>query len=276
MRQRIFTIARYLIRDLARSLTGSAYLLLAFIYWLLLFPPQQGTPDIDNYILIVGIFGIAITFLATLSITTRANQAINYPFIARLASRVEYLTAVLLASVLFAFALQLLVAILALIRGPDLTLWHVVELPPIWIAPNILAAVLALHASDFVTSGWSRVYIYGILAIFLFATTNGDTVSGWLSSLSNTLSDLFFRQDWLFLGTQFSNLSEWLTRDSANNLGDLLGFLFWPFRALVEAVSRGSFTPTEALAPAIMLLYATILFLLASDFFATKDLELTE
>ena len=239
MRQRIFTIARYLIRDLARSLTGSAYLLVAFIYWLLLFPPQQGTPDIDNYILIVGIFGIAITFLTTLSITTRANQAINYPFIARLASRVEYLTAVLLASILFAFGLQLLVAILALIRGPDITLWHVIELPPIWIAPNILAAVLALHASDFVTSGWSRVYIYGILAIFLFATTNGDTVSGWLSSLSNTLSDLFFRQDWLFLGTQFSNLSEWLTRDSANNLGDLLGFLFWPSAILYQGTSVG-------------------------------------
>ncbi|MEM7111844.1 MAG: hypothetical protein AAF614_05385 [Chloroflexota bacterium] len=276
MRQRIYTLTRYLLRDLARSVTGLFYLLFAFAYWLILFPPGQGTPDIDNYILIIAVFGMVATFLATLSITTRANHALNYPLVARLASRVEYLTAVLFAAILFALALQLLVAILALIRGPDITLWHVIELPPIWIAPNILAAVLALHASDFVTSGWSRVYIYGILGIFLFAQTNGGTVSGWIATLSNTISDLLFRQDWVFLGTQFSNLSDWLTRDSSANLAELLGFLFWPFRALIEAVTRGSFTPTEALAPAIMLLYATILFLLASDFFATKDLELTE
>lgn len=276
MRQRILTIARYLIKDLANSLTGAIYAIVAVVYWFIFFPPQQGTPEIDNYILIVGIFGIAITFLVTLSMTTRANQAIHYPFVARLASRVEYLTAVLLASFLFAFGLQLLVAILALIRGPDLTIWHVIELPPIWLAPNILAAVLAMHASDFVTSGWSRVYVYGILGIFLFATTNGNTVSGWLSNASNSLSNLFFRQDWVFLGSQFSNFSDWLTRDDAGNLGDLLGFLFWPFQAILEAVSRGSFTATEALAPAILLLYATILFLLASDLFATKDLDLVE
>jgi hypothetical protein len=51
--------------------------------------------------------------------------------------------------------------------------------------------------------------------------------------------------------------------------------LHWPFRAIVDGVTV-SFDRTEALAPAFLLLYATILFLLAADFFATKDLHLIE
>lgn len=152
MKQRVWTMARYLLRSLALSWTGIIYLLLTLVYWLIFFPPQQGTPDSDNYIVIIGVFGPAMTFLVALSLTTLANQAFNYPLVVRLASRVEYLTAVLLATLIFSTALQLLLAVLALISGPDLTLAHIAEIPPIWIAPNVLAAVLAMHASDFVTA----------------------------------------------------------------------------------------------------------------------------
>jgi len=39
---------------------------------------------------------------------------------------------------------------------------------------------------------------------------------------------------------------------------------------------HGFFDTTQALAPAVILLYATILFMLAADFFASKDLDFTE
>ncbi|MCA9996266.1 MAG: hypothetical protein KDE56_10995 [Anaerolineales bacterium] len=276
MKQRVWTMARYLLRSLALSWTGIIYLLLTLVYWLIFFPPQQGTPDSDNYIVIIGVFGPAMTFLVALSLTTLANQAFNYPLVVRLASRVEYLTAVLLATLIFSTALQLLLAVLALISGPDLTLAHIAEIPPIWIAPNVLAAVLAMHASDFVTAGWSRVYIFGILAIFLLGQSSGNSVSGWFANALENIGELFWQQNWVFLGNQFTKLADWLTGNGASTLGGLFGFVFWPFRAIVEAVSRGFFTPSEALAPAIILLYATILFLLAADFFATKDLSLIE
>lgn len=276
MKQRVLTMTRYLLRSLALSWTGAIYLLLALAYWFIFFPPQQKTPDIDNYIVIVGVFGPAITFLVALSFTTLANQAYNYPLLSRLGSRVEYLTAVLLATLLFSTALQLLVAILALISGPDLTFSHVAEIPPIWLAPNILAAVLAMHASDFVTTGWSRVTIFGVLALFLLGQSSSNSVGSWLANATSNVGQLLWQQNWTFLGNQFIKLADWLSGDGVSRLGGLFGFVFWPFRAIVEAVSRGFFTPSEALAPAILLLYATILFLLAADFFATKDLSLIE
>lgn len=276
MKQRVLTMTRYLLRSLALSWTGVIYLLLTLAYWLVFFPPQQNTPDSDNYIVIIGVFGPAMTFLVALSLTTLANQAYNYPLLVRLASRVEYLTAVLLATLLFATTLQLLLAILALISGPDLTLAHVAEIPPIWFAPNILAAVLAMHASDFVTAGWSRVYIFGVLAIFLLGQSSGNSVGNWFANILENIGELFWRRNWVFLGNQFTKAGDWLVGNGASTLGGLFGFVFWPFRAIVEAVSRGFFTPSEALAPAIILLYATILFLLAADFFATKDLSLLE
>ena len=78
----------------------------------------------------------------------RANEAAHYPLIVRLPSKVEFLTAVLLSTLITTIFLQLLVALLALVGGPNMSLGRVLEIPPIWIAVNVLAAVLAMHASD--------------------------------------------------------------------------------------------------------------------------------
>jgi hypothetical protein len=59
-------------------------------------------------------------------------------------------------------------------------------------------------------------------------------------------------------------------------LSGVLNIVFWPFRAIGDATINGFFTPIEALAPAVLVFYASILFLIAADLFAAKDLEMTE
>ncbi len=179
MNQRIATLVSYFLRTLSLSLTGILFFLGAVAYWWVTFPPTQLTPDASYYILVVAAFGAGATFFTTLAVATRANGASHAPWIVRLASRTEYLTAVLVTSLLFAAALQILVAALALFRGPDLTVWEILVIPPIWIALNVLTAVLALHVTDFAASGWSRVIIFGIIAIFLFVV-----VLLWLWSMT--------------------------------------------------------------------------------------------
>jgi hypothetical protein len=45
---------------------------------------------------------------------------------------------------------------------------------------------------------------------------------------------------------------------------------------MTDAIIQGYFSAEQALAPAVLLLYATILFMLAADLFAAKDIELME
>lgn len=276
MMRRILILAAYFWRTLVFSLAGVLYIILALIYWAIFFPPSQGTPDVENYVLVIGAFGAALTFLATLTVAARANRAENYPLLVRLPSRVEYIAAVFLSAFTFALLLQLIVAALALIRGPAFGGGRALEIPPLWIAPSVLAAVLALHASDLVTKGWSRVIIYGVLALLLLLQSAYDSVVAWLADGLSTVSRVFYVQDWVEVANSVSQLSAWLRLEGAAWVSRLVGVVFWPFHAAIEAVFNGYFTPTQALAPAVIVLYATILFLLAADLFATKDLELTE
>ncbi len=276
MRQRIWVLTKFLLRRLFLSLSGVIYVILALVFWAILFPPQQGTPDFDNYFLINGAFGAVMTFLITLTLASRANEAANYPLVVRLPSRIEFLTAVLVSALLSAGILQFLVSALALFRGPA-SLWpQILEVPPVWMATNILAAVLALHASDFVTAGWSRVYVFGLLALFLFGQSSINTLAPWLGARLNALSATFAQQGWYEIANTLNRAVSWLNASGGQQLETVLGFIFWPFRATSEAVLNGYFNTNQALAPAVMLLYATILFMLAADLFANKDLDFVE
>ncbi len=278
MTQRILALSRYFFRSLLISLTGIIYILVGLAYWLVMFPPDQRTPDASYYILVLAAFGAAMTFLCTLSIASKANQVGHAPWIVRLPSRVEYLTAVLLSSILFATILQLVLAILALFRGPDLSLDQVLLIPPIWLALNTLTAVLALHASDFVAAGWSRVFLFGLIAIFLFGQSlnNKSSLNTWIILRLNDLSRSLVGAGMVTLVTPLNNLAGWLQQDGASALSSFFSLPFWPFRAIADAVVVGSFNTSQALAPAILLLYATLLIMLAADVFANKDLDLTE
>lgn len=276
MSRRLIVLTSYFLRNIFFSLAGVIYVILALAYWAIFFPPNQGTPDVDNYFLIIGAFGAAMTFMATLTIASRANRAENYPLLVRLPSRVEYITAVFSSAILFAFILQLLVAVLALIRGPDASFAKLVEIPPVWISVNLLSAMLALHASDLVASGWSRVVVFGILAILLVGQNLVERMTTSLAALSGDLSGLMYAQQWIPFAEGLSKISSWLYGSGRDVISSILGVIFWPVRSIIDGIFAGSFTPTQALAPAVLVLYATILFLVASDLFATKDLEMTE
>lgn len=276
MIQRILILIGYFIKSLFFSLTGLLLLILSLIYWAVFFPPGQGTPDVENYILLIGAWGAAATFLVTLAVAGRASRLENYPILVRLPSRVEYLVAVIAGSLLLGFFMQLLVAGLALIRGPDLTLGHILAIPPMWLSVNLLAAILAAHASDLVTAGWSRVILFGTLAVALILNTAASGSEYWFSDRFNDLAELFARVNLMWFSDLAVSASSWAASAPLGGIARAASFLFWPFRAMADAIFAGSFTPSQALAPAVLLLYGAILFLVAATLFAGKDLEFVE
>lgn len=277
MIQRVAALTGYFLYSLFFSLSGLLYLVGALAFWWVSFNPTQGTSDSDYYVLALAVFGATLSFLAALTLAARANQSVNYPVVVRLPSRVEYLTAVLLSALLFALFFQLIIALLALFRGPALSIYYTLEIPPVWFALNILSAVLALHASDFVTNGWSRVYVFGVLAIFLFGQNAGSpSAGGTLAQRLNFWGVSLSGQGWTTIGRFLNTLSDWVNNGGDEQLNAFFGFPFWPFHAIADATIAGFFTPIQALAPAAILAYATILFILAAAFFAGKDLHFTE
>jgi len=165
MTRRVLALAGYFFGSLLWSLYGWLFILLALACWQVLFDPQQWTPHVDYYILMLSMLGALFTFLVTLTISARAGQAMHYPWLARLSNRAEYLMAVLASSFGFGLCLQLLVAVLATCHGPAFTLGAVIQMPLVWLPINGLAAVLALHATDMCSVGWSRVYLFGALTV---------------------------------------------------------------------------------------------------------------
>ncbi len=276
MTRRIWILTAYFAKSFFFSVTGLLLLLMSLIYWVILFPPGQRTPDVENYIILVGALGAAVTFLAALALSGRAGRMENYPLLVRLPSRLEYLAAVLLGALFIGIALQLLVAVLALIRGPDLTTSHLLAIPPIWLSVNVLAAVLALHASDLVTAGWSRVSLYGLLALLLILDGLTASPDSWLVERLYDLSDVFLRMNLMGLSDAANGAAGWLGGGTVTALSSAAGIVFWPFQAITDAVFAGGFTASQALAPAVLLLYGSILFLIAATLFAGKDLDFAE
>jgi hypothetical protein len=157
-----------------------------------------------------------------------------------------------------------------------MSLAKMLEAPPIWIALNLLATILALHASDLVASGWSRVVIYGTLAILLIGQSFVQRINEWILAFISNLSSFFYSQQLDSIAILMSRAASWLSGAGESLLSGILNIVFWPFRTIGEATINGFFTPVQALAPAVVVLYATILFLIAADLFASKDLEMTE
>ena len=124
-------------------------MLFALAFYIVFFDPRQQTPDTDYYMLVLGLFGALFAFLVTLSVASRANRAVHFPFLVRLPSRVEYLTAVLIASMSFTLIVQIILGILAVIaNGPDFTLKHLLDVPP---ALERIVQVQRVRAPDNVT-----------------------------------------------------------------------------------------------------------------------------
>jgi hypothetical protein len=171
-----------------------------------------------------------------------------------------------------------LLALIVLLQpaGPDVGFGRMLEIPPLWLSINFFIAVLALHATDFVKSNWSRVIIFGTLAVLLFAQSINARTLSWLATRLQTMAQFFARQGMLGATQMLNNAANWLTTNGSGFFSQVVGFVFWPFRAISDGVKSGSFDSAQALAPAILLLYATILFMIAADLFANKDLQFIE
>ncbi len=274
---RILGMSRYLFRSLLFSLAGLLYLLLTLAFYLIFFDPRQQTPDTDYFVLVLGIFGLVLSFLVTISVAARANKAVHFPLLVRLESRIEYLTSVLLASSIFSVLVQLLIGTAALvINGPTFNLVELLTVPLVWIAGNVLFITLALHATDLVTREWSRVYVFATIGLFLYLNSELDLISGWLSSLLNSLGRTLMSAGLTEFGSLLFDAASWLSQENPTILDRMVALIFWPFDAISDAYISGGFTLLQALAPAILLIYASGLFILASSFFARKDLFLTE
>ncbi len=275
MSYRIVSLTGYLLYLLSNSLAGVTYVALTIAFYLFAF--RTPTPEPDYFILVIGGYGAFLAFLMTLTIAAKANEATSYPILVRLQSRVEYITAVLLAAVLATLLLVLLMGAVALVRNaPVLSLERALQIPPIWLSLIIVFAVLALHASDFVAVGWSRVIVFGLLAVFLVLGENSTAVINWLAEQFAQLSSWSYQQGSTGNGQFFQGIADWFRNSGTAVVQELFGLLFWPFHAIFGATIHGSFTPVEALAPGTLVIYATILFLLAADLFANKDLFLSE
>jgi len=72
------------------------------------------------------------------------------------------------------------------------------------------------------------------------------------------------------------NAAAWAFESPLTGLANVAGIIFWPFRAMTDAVFAGGFTPSQALAPAVLILYGAILFLVAATLFTSKDLDFLE
>jgi len=252
-------------------------MLFALVFYLVFFDPRQRTPDADYYVLVLGLFGSLFAFLVTLSVAARANRAVHFPFLVRLPSRIEYLTSVMLASMVFTIAVQIVMGVLAVIaNGPEFTFQQLIDIPPIWLAGIMLFIVVALHASDLVASGWSRVYVFGILAVLLYIQSGLGLLAEAASGIFDRLASTILTQGWTVIADPIFALSDWIAGAGSDLLQSFTGVIFWPFASIAGASISGYFTSAQALAPAMLLVYATILFILAADLFASKDLYLTE
>ena len=133
-----------------------------------------------------------------------------------------------------------------------------------------------MHASDLVTAGWSRVIIFSLLAFALILNSASPDPESWFSERLFGLVDILNRVNLVWFadvvsgaaGVAGSSLFALLTQTAA--------IMFWPFRALSDAVLSGGFSASQALAPAVIVLYSAILFLIAAILFCGKDLDFVE
>jgi hypothetical protein len=133
-----------------------------------------------------------------------------------------------------------------------------------------------MHASDLVTSGWSRVILFGMLAIALILNSAAASPNSWFYERLSGLAEIFARINLMWFSDLLASAAEWANNSPLTGIARFAAILFWPFKAMADATFAGTFTPSQALAPAVLLLYGATLFLIAATLFTGKDLEFVE
>jgi hypothetical protein len=240
---RIWTLTLFLVRDFFLSLAGIAPLAAALAFGLIAF--EYGM-DQAQFITVAGIGIGAICLWTTLLLASRANRATSYPLVARLGQRAELLAAVVLGGLAVTAVLGILITVANLLAG-RLTL----EFPsalwilPTWLALWLLVAALALPLSALVGRGGLHLAGWVLFTALLVANDQKPRLQA-------------HRLDWLVRAVTT---------------------ILWPVSTLLRlaaGASAGIHDRSFFLALALTLTYAALLFGLATQLFADKDLLWTE
>jgi hypothetical protein len=237
---RVWTLARFLMHDLFRSLTGAVPVGIALAFGLIAF--QYGM-DQAQFFTVAGLGNGLICLVTALLLAGRANRAVTYPLLARLHRRAELLAAPVLGSFLITAVLATLVALANLLAGRLTLEWpSALWLLPTWLPLWLLAATLALPLSTLVSRGGSHLVGYGLLLLLLILNEKNAPAP-------------IRRLEWLI------------------HLADTI---LWPVSTLLSRASAGVHDRTYYLALALTSTYAILLYTLADLLFADKDLLWTE
>lgn len=237
---RTWTLTDFLIRDLFRSLASIVPLAMALAFGIIAF--EYGM-DQAQFVTVAGVGIGAICLLTTLLLASRANRASSYPLVARLRSRTELLAALMLGGLSVTGVLAVAITVVNLLIG-RLTLDYpsALWILPTWLVLWILAAALALPLSALTSREGSHLFGYVLLTALLVLNDQ----RAWLRA---------HRLDWLVKG---------------------ISLVLWPTTTLLSRASAGIHDRSYFLALAATLLYAVLVFGLAAQLFADKDLLWTE
>jgi len=258
--KRLWALVRYLLQDLFRSLTGLLVVVAALVFYLVAIAGVTGGIDRDYYALVIGGFFAMMALVLAVVIADRANQASSYLLILRLRSRTPFLAGVLLTAIAVSGLLAVGVALISIPRlAAPLTAGMVLDIVPVWASWLALAAALGLHMSELVRRGWSRTWLYAVLAFILFVLNQRQ------SGVAVELSDRF---DWIPHVMPDPTRWVWAIK--------LVDVILWPVAATIQVARAGDYGVPESLAPGLLLLGAASVFLLAAALFERKDLILPE
>lgn len=258
--KRLWTLISYLFRDHFRSLTGMLVVVAALVFYLVAIVGVTGGIDRNYYALVIGAFFAVLALVLAVMMADRAYHATSYLLILRFPSRMAFLAGVALTAIAVSGLLQAGIAVASLLQlDSPLTAAMVLDLVPVWAGWLVLGATLGLHMSELVRRGWSRTVVYAMLAFILFVLNQRQ------SGVPVELADRF---NWIPNVLPDPARWEWATR--------LVDSLLWPVQATVLVATSADYTVLEGLAPAVLLLVAALVFLLAVALFEHKDLILPE
>lgn len=233
---RIWTLALFFVRDLFCSLAAIVPLAAAATFGLIAF--EYGM-DQAQFITIAGLGIGLIGWLTALLLANRADRASSLLLVARLRRRAELLAALFVGGLGLTAVLAVLIAVPNLLAG-RLTLEFpaVLWIGPTWLALWSLMVALALALSGLVSRGVSHLVGYVLLTVLLVANDQRELLAGRHLEGPARVVDL----------------------------------LLWPIRTLLTQATAGRHDRLYFLAAALTGGYAVVLFALAAQLLADKDL----
>jgi hypothetical protein len=232
--RRVWTLTWFFVRELFRSPAGIVPPAAALAFGLIAF--EYGM-DQAQFMTVAGVGTGTICLLTALMLAGRANRAWTYLLIARLKRRSELLSALVLASLIITAGLSLLIGVGNLAAGRltlafPSALWILLTWPALWF----LAAALALPLSALTARA-------------------GSHLAGWV-----------------LLATLLVGYDQRARLQGLERVVGVLSILLWPVTTLLSRASAGVHDRSYFLALGLTITYGAVLFVLAGEAFADKDL----